>query len=178
MGVDTDLSTETEYSIEDGPFEPYNPALILGGLEVGVTPLEMAHAYNTLAADGQRLSGTMASSSGGPVGIVKVTDGEDSGQGELVPDETGATGENKLVAKQVIDPAVAEETRSILSTVVTSGTGRRAQTGEPDMGQDRNHRRQRRRLVLRRDGGVHDVRLGRLSRHRSADGDRVRRRAR
>ncbi len=134
MGVDTDLSTETEYSIADGPFEPYNPALILGGLEVGVTPMEMAHAYNTLAADGRRLSGTMASSSGGPVGIVKVTDGEDSGQGELVPDETGASGENKLVAKQVIDPAVAEEARSILSTVVTSGTGRRAQTGNPTWG--------------------------------------------
>ncbi len=41
---------KTQYSIADGPFEPYNPALILGGLETGVTPLEMAHAYNTLAA--------------------------------------------------------------------------------------------------------------------------------
>ena len=70
MGIETDLSTETEYSIDDGPFEPYNPALILGGLENGVTPLEMAHAYNTLAADGKRLSGTMAASSGGPVGII------------------------------------------------------------------------------------------------------------
>ena len=60
MGIDTDLSTKTQYSIADGPFEPYNPALILGGLETGVTPLEMAHAYNTLAAGGQRLSGTMA----------------------------------------------------------------------------------------------------------------------
>ena len=133
MGVDTDLSTKTQYSIEGGPFAPYNPALILGGLQTGVTSLEMAHAYNTLAAGGRRLSGTMASSSGGPVGIVKVTD-ESFNQGPLVPDETGASGENKLVAKQVIDPAVAEETRSILSTVVTSGTGRRAQNGEPTWG--------------------------------------------
>ena len=45
-----------EYSIDGGPFEPYNPALILGGLEIGVTPLEMAHAYKTLANDGQRVS--------------------------------------------------------------------------------------------------------------------------
>ncbi len=134
MGVDTNLSTDTEYSIADGPFEPYNPALILGGLEVGVTPLEMTHAYNTLAADGRRLSGTMAANAGGPVGIVKVTDGEDYNQGDPVPDETGASGENKIVAKQVIDPAVAEETRSILSTVVTSGTGRRAQTANPTWG--------------------------------------------
>ena len=134
MGVETDLSTETEYSIADGPFEPYNPALILGGLEVGVTPLEMTHAYNTLASGGRRLSGTMASSAGGPVGIVKVTDGERFNDGDPVPDETGASGENKLVDKQVIDPAVADETRSILATVVTSGTGRRAQSGEPTWG--------------------------------------------
>jgi penicillin-binding protein 1A len=134
MGVDTDLSTQTQYSIEDGPFEPYNPALILGGLQTGVTSLEMAHAYNTLAAGGRRLSGTMASSSGGPVGIVRVTDGEDANQGDLVPDETGASGENKLVAKQVIDSGVAAETRSILATVVSSGTGRRAQNGEPTWG--------------------------------------------
>jgi penicillin-binding protein 1A len=68
------------------------------------------------------------------VGIVKVTDGDSFNQGSLVPDETGASGENKIVSKQVIDPAVAEETRSILSTVVTSGTGRRAQTGNPTWG--------------------------------------------
>ncbi len=134
MGVETDLSTETEYSIADGPFVPYNPALILGGLQVGVTPLEMTHAFNTLAAGGQRLSGTMASSSGGPVGIVRVTDGDSFNEGDPVPDETGASGENKIVAKQVVDPAIAEETRSILSTVVTSGTGRRAQTGNPTWG--------------------------------------------
>jgi penicillin-binding protein 1A len=134
MGIDTDLSTKTQYSINDGPFEPYNPAIILGGLQTGVTPMEMAHAYNTLAAGGRRLSGTMASSAGGPVGIVKVTDGDSFNQGDPVPDETGASGENKLVAKQVIDPGVAEETRSILATVVSSGTGRRAQNGEPTWG--------------------------------------------
>ena len=41
----------TEYSINGGPWQPYNPALILGGLQTGVTSLEMAHAYNTLAAE-------------------------------------------------------------------------------------------------------------------------------
>ena len=50
---DRPLDRDFEYSINDGPWQPYNPALILGGLETGVTPLEMAHAYNTLAADGQ-----------------------------------------------------------------------------------------------------------------------------
>jgi penicillin-binding protein 1A len=135
MGIETDLSTtENQYSIDGGPFEPYNPALILGGLEVGVTPLEMAHAYNTLAADGKRLSGTMAAGAGGPLAIVKVTDGEAFNQGDLVRDQTGASGENEVVAKQVIDPTVASTVKEVLSTVVSSGTGRNAATGEPTWG--------------------------------------------
>ena len=116
MGIETDLGSTKgyEYSIEGGPWQPYNPALILGGLETGVTSLEMAHAYNTLAADGKRLSGTMASNSGGPVGILDVMDGGDCEtdcyqEGDPVADQTGASGVNKLVAKQVVDPTVAHD---------------------------------------------------------------------
>ncbi len=29
-----------------------NPAMVLGGLKLGVNPLEMAHAYETLAEGG------------------------------------------------------------------------------------------------------------------------------
>ena len=142
MGIETDLGSTDgfEYSINDGPWQPYNPALILGGLQTGVTSMEMAHAYNTLAADGQRLSGTMASSSGGPVGILDVYDGGEDCTGECyqegdpVPDQTGASGVNEVVAKQVIDPTVAATAKDVLSTVVTSGTGRRAQNGEPTWG--------------------------------------------
>ena len=137
MGIETDLSTATKYSIADGPFEPYNPALILGGLETGVTPLEMAHAYNTLADDGDRLSGTMAASPGGPVGIYEVRDGGDNdefGQGDLVPDEAGASGKNETTSKQVLDPGVAQTAKDVLSTVVSSGTGTNAQTGDPTWG--------------------------------------------
>jgi penicillin-binding protein 1A len=139
MGIETDLSTPgIEYSIQGGPWEPYNPALILGGLQTGVSPLEMAHAYDTLQEDGNRISGTMAADSGGPVGILDVTDGGDCvdnggsvcyQQGDPVPDQTGATGKNEVISKQVIDPTVATTAKSILSTVVTSGTGKRAQTG-------------------------------------------------
>ncbi len=141
MGIETDLSSTQgfDYSILDGPWQPYNPALILGGLETGVTPLEMAHAYSTLAADGQRLSGTMAASSGGPVGILDVMDGGDCEndcyqQGDPVPDQTGASGVNKLVTKQVVDPTVAQTAKDVLFTVVSSGTGRRAQNSEPTWG--------------------------------------------
>ena len=46
MGVQTDLSTpDVQYSVNGGPFEPYNPALILGGLRDGRHP----------AGDGSRL---------------------------------------------------------------------------------------------------------------------------
>jgi penicillin-binding protein 1A len=139
MGIETDLSTPgIEYSIQDGPWEPYNPALILGGLQTGVTPLEMAHAYNTLQEDGNRVSGTMAANSGGPVGILDVYDGgdcvDDGGttcyqDGKPVPDQTGASGVNEPVTKQVLDPSVATTAKGVLSTVITSGTGKRAQTG-------------------------------------------------
>ena len=55
MGITTPIST--------------NPAITLGGLEQGVTPLDMAHAYQTLAAGGRRISGTLAPEGSGPVGI-------------------------------------------------------------------------------------------------------------
>ncbi|MHB8242731.1 MAG: transglycosylase domain-containing protein, partial [Solirubrobacteraceae bacterium] len=57
MGITTPLST--------------NPAMTIGGLTVGVTPLDMAHSYETIAHQGRRVSGTMASP-GEPVGIQEV----------------------------------------------------------------------------------------------------------
>ncbi len=57
MGITTPLST--------------NPAMTIGGLTVGVTPIDMAHAYETIAHGGERVSGTMALA-GAPVGIQEV----------------------------------------------------------------------------------------------------------
>jgi len=108
---------------------PDNPAMILGGLEQGVTPLEMAYAYSTIAHDGKLTSGTMGSrgKGKGPVAIRSVTV-----KGKPLKDDLGASGENETTEKQVIDPGVAQQTREILRTVVTSGTGKRAQTGDDD----------------------------------------------
>lgn len=124
MGITADLRADARYAAPGGDFQPYNPALILGGLSHGVSPLEMTHAYLTLEEDGDRISGTMASSAGGPVGIVEVTDDE----GEPVPDRTGASGVNESVRRQVIDPEVAHSATEILKSVVSRGTGRRALT--------------------------------------------------
>src|SRR6185312_831637 len=52
-----------------------NPAMVLGGLTEGVTPLEWTYAYLTLANDGDRVSGTLAPEPGdSPVAFTKVTD--------------------------------------------------------------------------------------------------------
>src|SRR4051812_30615662 len=49
-----------------------NPSMVLGGLKVGVTPVEMAKAYETLAHGGETVSGTLASSQSSPVTFTKV----------------------------------------------------------------------------------------------------------
>ena len=106
---------------------PDNPAMILGGLKRGVTPLEMAYAYATIANRGTMVSGTMASrgKAGGPVAIEEVT-----ADGDKVSDDLGASGKNEEVEKEIVETDVADETIDILNTVVTSGTGQRAQVGD------------------------------------------------
>src|SRR5919109_362955 len=103
---------------------PTTPAMTLGGLEEGVTPLEMAYAYSTIANKGRRMSGSLAST-GGPVGIDKV-------EGKGIPDDEGT---NKKVVKRVFPEAVGQTAQDMLSLVVSSGTGKAAQVaGEPIWG--------------------------------------------
>lgn len=91
-----------------------NPAIALGGLRVGVTPLEMASAYGTLANNGTH---AVARS------IAKVTDANgtviDDGKPELHP---------------VLDPKVSAKVTAILAGVVSSGTGTGAKIGRPQAG--------------------------------------------
>jgi penicillin-binding protein 1A len=111
MGIQTKVST--------------NPAMILGGLEEGVTPLEMAYSYSTLARHGLRGGGSMDSIPGpelGPVGIEQVTDQS----GGLVKDETGSSGRNELRTKQAVPQPIADEATGILQTVISEGTGKNA----------------------------------------------------
>ena len=137
MGINTDLSTENEYAPEGKDFAPYNPALILGGLTQGVTPLEMAHAYNTLEEDGDRITGTLGSSRKGPVGIAEVREDDDDPntiEGEPVEDKDGNEGINESIRDEVISDETAETATTTLATVITSGTGERAATSETKWG--------------------------------------------
>jgi len=98
-----------------------NPSMVLGGLEIGVTPLGWAYAYSTIGNDGDRVSGTLAPRPGdSPVAFTQVT-GQD--------DKTIRGGDNDSIHTQVIPEGVASEAKSILETVVSRGTGTHATTG-------------------------------------------------
>jgi penicillin-binding protein 1A len=113
MGVSTDITGGHKA----------NPALILGGLIEGVTPLELAYAYSTIANDGERTTGSLAAYKNGPVPMLDIRDKNGH--------EVQA---NKTKHIRAIPESVATTTKSILSEVVSVGTGRRAQVGEPQFG--------------------------------------------
>jgi len=97
-----------------------NPAMVLGTSEV--TPLQWTYAFSTLANDGRRVSGTLAPEPGDSA--VAYTN---------VRDESGKTirsGDNEIISTGVMDPEVAQTAKSILGTVVTSGTGKNAYVGD------------------------------------------------
>jgi penicillin-binding protein 1A len=98
-----------------------NPAMALGGLKLGVTPLGWTYAYTTLGNNGDKVSGTLAPRPGNsPVAFTEVTDGE----GHVIKG-----GDNNSLHEQVIKQETAEEAKSILETVVSGGTGTKAQIG-------------------------------------------------
>jgi penicillin-binding protein 1A len=112
MGLSTKFST--------------NPSMVLGAIDPGVTPLEMAHAYETISTGGERVGGNLDASPGnnntatdlGPVAIDKVT----APNGDAVA-------ENKTKKIRVLSPSVANEIKSILHANILGGTGRLAQFG-------------------------------------------------
>ncbi len=107
MGITTPVST--------------NYAMTIGGLSTGVTVLDMAHAYETIAEGGRRVSGSLVAagplSSYAPVGIQKVKFPD----GHIQVDEP--------VSRRVLSPDVAATETSMLEAVITSGTGTNAAIG-------------------------------------------------
>ncbi len=90
------------------------PAIALGGLKQGVSPLEMASAYGTLAAGGKQTV---------PYGVIEVADS----RGEVLH-----SGESS--ATQALDPSLAYIATDMLTGVVTRGTGTAARIGRPAAG--------------------------------------------
>jgi penicillin-binding protein 1A len=110
MGITTPIST--------------NYAMTIGGLKIGVTPLDMAHAYETIAHGGQRVSGTLAGGEGLPVGIQEVSD----------PTHSLPNGRHREVnhthLRQILPPGIAETETQMLEAVIQHGTGTSAAIGQ------------------------------------------------
>ncbi len=110
----------------------HNWAMTLGGLNQGVTPLDMAHAYQTFARKGKLVYGTLSPGKlgrkrpvPGPVGIRAIRRKED---GKLKPIElpNGEPARNEVKTHRVLDEGVANTVDTILQGVVKNGTGKRA----------------------------------------------------
>jgi penicillin-binding protein 1A len=101
----------------------HNYAISLGGLKQGVTPLDMAHAYETIAHRGLRVTGTLGAADDGPVGIREVDTTHPDGAKKAV------VLRNQSRYLRVLPPGVANTETSMLESVVSSGTGVRAAYG-------------------------------------------------
>ena len=104
-----ELAQELGFEAEMEP----DPALALGGLRYGVSPLEMARAYSTMARSGIDIA---------PRAIVRIDAVSAAGDevellyyAPLEPEET-----------RIYSEETGREIRSILREVITQGTGRRA----------------------------------------------------
>lgn len=100
--------------VENGRYTDDNPAMALGGLTKGVTPLDMATAYGTIAANGIYHK---------PVVIKKILDRN----GKVIY-------EHKDEGKQVISAKAAYQTTDILKDVLISGTAAGSGLGRPAAG--------------------------------------------
>ena len=100
--------------VEDGPYTDNNPAMALGGLTRGVSPLDMATAYGTIANNGVLNQ---------PVSIIKIVDRN----GKIIF-------EHKHAPKQVVSAKAAYQTTDMLKDVLVSGTAGGSGLGRPAAG--------------------------------------------
>ncbi len=110
MGITTPLST--------------NPAMTIGGLTVGVTPLDMAHAYETIAHGGERVTGSLAEG-GAPVGIQEVEAGS-----QPLPDGSRRRHATRSAPSACCRRRSPQTETSMLETVLQYGTGKAAAIGQ------------------------------------------------
>jgi penicillin-binding protein 1A len=102
MGIRTPIST--------------NPAMIIGGLHTGVSPLDMAHAYETLAMNGVKVyNNTLGDFGQGPIGIHSITCTTN------ICGHKNQTITNHPTYRRVLPATVAETEKSMLEGVVSQG---------------------------------------------------------
>ncbi|MCL4367664.1 MAG: PBP1A family penicillin-binding protein [Actinobacteria bacterium] len=126
VGPEAVAKTANDMGIQTSFGQNPNPAIALGGLTTGVSPLEMAMAYATLATGGERLTATVPfnpTSTSFPVVIDRVTDST----GKVLD-------KNSIKRTPTLDSGIAAVVTSILEGVITDGTGTAAQIGRPAAG--------------------------------------------
>ena len=89
----------------------------------GVTPLDMAHSYETIAHGGERVSGSLVSDSQ-PVGIQEVS------AGRHTLSDGHHNDRNAVILKRVLPSGIAGTETSVLETVLQYGTARAAAIGQ------------------------------------------------
>ncbi|MGM0365950.1 MAG: PBP1A family penicillin-binding protein [Actinomycetota bacterium] len=95
-----------------------NPAIALGGLETGITPLDISKIFATFASGGVYHQ---------PVSILKITDA----QGNILYEHENPSNPE---AKRILEEEYAYQITQILSRVIQEGTGRGANIGRPSAG--------------------------------------------
>jgi penicillin-binding protein 1A len=95
-----------------------NPAIALGGLETGITPLDLSKVFSTLASGGIYHQ---------PVCILKITDSEGNVLYEYDADKNEAN-------HRVLEKPIAYHITQILKKVIERGTGTGANIGRPAAG--------------------------------------------
>jgi penicillin-binding protein 1A len=116
MALDVGADRIVDVAHRMGIRTPLNnsPAIVLGGLTYGVSPLEMASAYGTLANKGQHVEPTI---------ILRIRDSSGKVIWEANPKRT-----------QAISAGVAWEVTRILQDNIPHGTGTRANIDRPAAG--------------------------------------------
>jgi penicillin-binding protein 1A len=105
MGIRSPLST--------------NYAMILGGLKVGVSPLDMAHAYETFATGGRRVfNPALGTPDEGPTGIAEIQCPSSTCKHTDMVDHPAY--------QRVLPASIASTVHDMLAGVVQSGTGTQA----------------------------------------------------
>lgn len=114
IGIDKVRDYAQRMGIESLTPQDNNLALAIGGTRKGLTPLEMATSYATLANGGMKVT---------PVCVVKIEDRNGNILEENTPSHTS-----------VLNPQTAYTITNMLENVITSGTGRAAYIGRPAAG--------------------------------------------
>lgn len=110
MGIDAGMEASSRFGIELTE-QDRTLGLALGGLQEGVSPLDMAEAFGVFANDGTRISAHSITLMESP-------------EGEIVAEA------DKNSSVQVTDPAIARTMTSMLEGVVKEGTGDAASLGD------------------------------------------------